>query len=61
MALVTNKSFNGTTTAPKLPVCHTCLERKAGLFTLGPDGKPQCGDCAAGQGKPIPGHVVPHG
>lgn len=62
MALVTTRNLDAQGKAPrKLPVCHTCLERKEGLFTLDSNGKPQCGDCANRQGRPIPGYAVPHG
>jgi len=38
----------------KPPVCHTCKERKTGVFTFDSYGKPQCGDCARAEGRPIP-------
>lgn len=47
----------GTTTdtmGSKPNLCHTCKERKTGVFTLDVYAKPQCGDCARAQGKPIP-------
>lgn len=37
----------------RLPQCHTCLERKGGLFTVSVNGKPMCADCARTAGKPI--------
>jgi hypothetical protein len=41
-------------TKPNL--CHTCKERKTGLFTTDVYGKPMCYDCAV-----IAGRMVPHG
>ena len=35
-------------------MCFTCKERKTGKFTTDHEMKPQCGDCAAAIGRPIP-------
>lgn len=46
----------GTTTdtmANKLPLCHTCRERKEGLYTVDEYMKPRCADCSRAVGKPI--------
>jgi len=37
----------------RLPECHTCRERKGGLFTVNANGKQICADCARKAGKPI--------
>jgi hypothetical protein len=49
----------GTTTdniSSKPSLCHTCKERKEGLFTVDVYGKPMCYDCAVAAGR-----MVPHG
>ena len=58
MALIRVREGPGyTTTSPKLPTCFTCKEKKSGLFTRDANGSPQCADCAANQGKPLPGYA----
>lgn len=49
----------GTTTETitgKPPLCHTCRERKPGLYTVDVYNKPMCYDCAVAAGR-----MVPHG
>lgn len=54
MALIVQKSQITTSDGPVKPnLCHTCGERKPGLFTHDVYGKPQCADCARASGKPI--------
>ena len=57
MALAKPKEWTGTTSGglvgQKPLLCHTCKERKHGLFTIDPYGNPQCADCAAARGRPI--------
>lgn len=33
--------------------CNQCRERKTGLWTVDPNGKPICADCARKMGRPI--------
>ena len=54
MPLVSERTYLPPPTIVKrLPECHTCHERKAGLFTLDVQHKPICADCARKAGKPI--------
>ena len=39
--------------ANKPALCHTCKQRKPGLFTTDVYGNPQCADCARAQNRPI--------
>lgn len=32
------------------PLCYVCGQRKKGLFTVNPNGKPVCSDCAGTSG-----------
>ena len=51
MALKIEKRGEGmvkTTDPPKPHLCHTCKQRKTGIFGIDPNGNPQCGDCGNG-------------
>lgn len=34
-------------------LCHTCKERKTGVFTIDVYGKPMCHDCAVAAGRAV--------
>jgi hypothetical protein len=53
MGLAIPKMTTSKTIVHRLPQCHTCRERKGGLFTVDVNGRPQCADCARKAGKPI--------
>lgn len=54
MALIVDKTGVVTTASMAKPMlCHYCRERKLGPFTVSPENKPTCADCAAKMGKPI--------
>lgn len=55
MALIKVQEGGSGNPPQKLPICHVCGLRKPGLFTINPQGKQECEDCAAARGKPIGG------
>ena len=50
--------YKGTTSDMKSKpnLCHTCRERKEGLFTVDVYGKPMCYDCGVAARR-----IIPHG
>lgn len=55
MSIILRDQVN-TTESLKKPTpqaCHTCKQRKEGLFTMDPNGRPQCAGCARAAGNPI--------
>ena len=57
MALIVQREANLTTSDSlrgKPQLCHTCRERKTGVFTLDAEQKPMCNDCHVSlRGRPI--------
>lgn len=56
MALRTEKKGQPMTTTAmnqKPRLCHTCKERKQGLFTVDAYANPMCADCARAAKRPI--------
>jgi len=54
MALKVERVGTSTDTiAGKPPLCHTCRQRKEGLYSVDEYMKPRCADCCRVAGKPI--------
>lgn len=47
MAIIQNRVYTGTTSTSKdRPMtCHTCKEKKTGVFGMDSNGRPCCFDC----------------
>lgn len=56
MALLQASDKSGVAPVKPLSIlCHTCKLRKDCIFTVDPNGKPQCADCAYERGHNIDG------